>query len=88
MPYWSRVGHFSLKLLNAMNTQTINSRKINLSTQVKQILSEKGYSFLFNWSDYEHFKAQTKQSFNKAIVIAEMFISESNQNSDYNEYVF
>jgi predicted transcriptional regulator len=70
-----------------MNTQTNNSKN-TLSSQVKQILSEKGYSFLFNWSDYHHFKDQAKTAFNKAFSIAEMFIEESTQKSDFNEYIF
>ena len=59
-----------------------------LSQQVKQILADKGYSFLFNWSDYTHFKTQCSKAFNKAQSIAELFIQETEAKSDYNEYTF
>lgn len=62
---------------------------IKLSDQVKNHLSEKGFSSLFNYSDYQYYKAQAKKAFNKAHAIAELFISENNQNeSDYNGYIF
>lgn len=62
---------------------------IKLSDQVKNHLSEKGFSSLFNYSDYQYYKAQVKEAFNKAYSIAELFISENNQNeSDFNEYIF
>lgn len=62
---------------------------IKLSDQVKNYLFEKGYSALFNYSDYQYYKAQAKKAFNKAHAIAELFISENNQNeSDYNGYIF
>lgn len=69
-----------------------DSRKntsFKLSEQVKNYLSEKGYSALFNYSDYLYYKSQAKKAFNKAHAIAELFISENNQNeSDYNGYIF
>lgn len=61
----------------------------NLSAQVKTLLHEKGVSFLFNYTDYQHFKNQCKNAFNKAQAIAEKFTEENqSQNSDFNEYVF
>ena len=59
-----------------------------LSHQVRQILNEKGYSFLFNWSDYAYFKSQCANAFNKAEAIAEKFIEDTNAKSDFNEYTF
>lgn len=59
-----------------------------LSEQVKTILNEKGFSFLFNYSDYTYYKAQAKKAFNKAQEIAEQFIQDNNAKSDYDEYVF
>lgn len=72
-----------------MNT-TLNAKNTSnyLSYQVRQILSQKGYSFLFNWSDYAYFKSQCKNAFNKANAIAELFISETQAESDFNEYTF
>ena len=65
------------------------STAFKLSEQVKAILHEKGYSFLFDYSDYKYYKAQAKKAFNKAYAIAELFIQEnSNQKSDYNGYIF
>lgn len=75
-----------------MQTRTHLNAKNNafkLSTQVKNILHEKGVSFLFNYNDYKYFKAQISTAFNKAQVIAEMFIEyhEPTQN-DFSDYVF
>jgi hypothetical protein len=60
-----------------------------LSTQVKNILHEKGLSFLFTYNDYKYFKIQVKNKFNQANEIANLFIQyhEPNKN-DYNDYVF
>lgn len=61
----------------------------NLSQQVTEILTEKGFSSLFNYSDYTHFKTQFANAFNKSQAIAEKFIEENQQaKSDFNEYVF
>jgi hypothetical protein len=69
-----------------------NSHKntaFNLSEQVKATLHEKGYSFLFNYSDYKYFKENAKQAFNRAQAIAELFIQDNTtQKSDYNGYIF
>jgi hypothetical protein len=60
-----------------------------LSQQVTEILTEKGFSSLFNYSDYQYFKTQCTNAFNKAQAIAEKFIEENQQvKSDFNEYVF
>ena len=69
-----------------------NSNKntaFKLSEKVKAILHEKGYSFLFDYSDYKYYKAKAKKAFNKAYAIAELFIQENQpQKSDYNGYIF
>jgi predicted transcriptional regulator len=69
-----------------------NSHKntaFNLSEQVKATLHEKGYSFLFNYSDYKYFKEKAKQAFNKAQAITELFIQENQtEENDFSEYVF
>lgn len=67
------------------------SRKSNtnlLSYQVRQELNQRGYSFLFNWGDYAYFRNKAKNAFNKAVAIAELFIQDSNADSDYHEYTF
>ena len=69
-----------------------NSHKntaFKLSEQVKATLHEKGFSFLFNYQDYKHYKAQAKRAFNKAQTITELFIQENTtQKSDFNGYIF
>lgn len=67
---------------NAKNTT------LKLSEQVKQELSKKGYSFLFNYSDYKYFKLLCKNTFDKVNAIVELFIFENKQNSDFDEYIF
>lgn len=75
-----------------MTPSTTNRHKFTpfkLSDQVKLILHEKGFSFLFNWSDYLYFKEQTKTAFNKAYTIAELFINENNEaKNDFSDYIF
>ena len=75
-----------------MQTRTnLNDKNsaFKLSTQVNNILHEKGFSFLFNYNDYKYFKAQVSNAFNKAIAIAEMFIEyNGDNNNDFNDYVF
>lgn len=76
-----------------MNTiKTHNSNKNNafkLSDKVKKILHDKGLSFLFTYNDYEYFKKQVSNAFDKAQAIADLFIQyhEPTQN-DFSEYVF
>ncbi|OBQ56104.1 hypothetical protein JJL45_05175 [Tamlana sp. s12] len=73
-------------------TRRQNLSKYNaykLSNQVKSILHKKGYSSVFNYSDYEFFKTQCKDAFNKAVSIADKFIEENTtQTNDFNEYIF
>lgn len=75
-----------------MENNTIKSRKINpflLSEQVKRILRKKGFSSLFNYSDYEYFKSQCKNAFNKAQAIADKFQAEAEpQQNDFKDYIF
>lgn len=60
-----------------------------LSSQVKNILHEKGLSKVFNYNDYEYFKQQCTNAWNKAQAIAELFIQDNqNTHSDFNDYVF
>lgn len=68
---------------NAKNTS------LKLSDQVKNILTQKGFSFLFNWNDYKYFKNQVANAWNKSQAIAELFLQENqSQNSDFSEYLF
>ncbi len=74
-----------------MTPSTINWNKINPflpSEQVKEILKRKGLSKIFNYTDYNHFKKQVQESFNVIEAIAEMFIQENTNQSDFNDYIF
>lgn len=75
-----------------MTTVTSNSHKSNyftLSSQVQTLLHEKGYSRLFNFTDFQYYKKQVKDQFNKAQAIAELFITENeNELSDFHDYIF
>ena len=72
-------------------TNTIRSTKNNpflLSEQVKSILHSQGYSRIFNYSDYEQFKKNSRNAFNKAQAIANLFLQEAETQSDFSEYIF
>jgi hypothetical protein len=59
-----------------------------LSEQVKSILASKGLSKIFNYSDYQYFKSKANTTFSKAQVIADLFIQECQEESDFSEYIF
>lgn len=60
-----------------------------LSDQVFSILHEKGLSKVFNYPDYEYFKKQCENAFNKAQAIADKFLEYyDDTETDFNEYVF
>lgn len=64
-------------------------RKNTLKNQVKQILTNKGYNFLFNDFDFQYYSKKIKTSFNKAFDIAESIILENNNpKSDFDGYIF
>lgn len=74
-----------------MTTKTQRKPKTNtflLSQQVKAILQKSGLSKVFNYEDYTHFKNAAKNAFNKPLAIAQMFMEEANEQSDFNEYIF
>lgn len=66
------------------------NKRFLLSEQVKTILLQKGFLMVFNYQDYNYYKDQVKEAFNKSLAIAELFISdnESENNSDFNNYIF
>jgi len=74
--------------MNNVNFIKTTRKYNNLSTQVKEILLNQGFSFLFNWNDFKHFKKQTKNCINQAFEIASLFISESCQPSDFSDYEY
>lgn len=80
----------SLRLIKIFQPMTAESTKVqNLSDTVYQILKEKGFSKLFNWSDYLFFKKESVDKINRAQWIAEQFISwNSHELSDFADYEF
>jgi len=74
-----------------MRTQANNQSKVNsfkISEQVKSILQKKGLSKVFNYQDYTWFKEKAKDAFNIPQSIANMFIEENTNNSDFLDYNF
>jgi hypothetical protein len=74
-----------------MTTQANNNDKntaFKLSNQVKNILHKNGLLKAFNYSDYQYFKNQCKNAFNRAQAIANKFIEEHKEESELNEYIF
>lgn len=75
--------------MTQINFTSRKSTTIKLSEQVKNVLQEKGFSFLFNYPDYIFYKSQVKKAFNKAQAITELFIQDnSTSKSDFNGYIF
>ena len=71
-----------------MLPMTATATKVQkLSDLVYQILSEKGFSKLFNFEDYRYFKKQSENHPNRAEYIAEQFIFwNSHEESDFADY--
>lgn len=60
-----------------------------LSQQVKVILNEKGFSFLFNDRDFRYFVNKTRGAFNKAKAIADEFLQDAEETTgDFATYIF
>lgn len=75
-------------MTNAVSN-TDKSTSIKLSEQVKAILQSKGFSKIFNYNDYQYFKKQVSNSFNRAQEIADLFMTyNSDVESDFAEYLF
>lgn len=75
--------------MTQINSTTGKNTTIKLSEQVIFKLQEKGFSSLFNYSDYIFYKTQVKKAFNKAQAITELFIQDnSTSKSDFNAYIF
>lgn len=66
----------------------IDHKDIKLSTRVQQILFSRGFSHIFNWDDYTEYKKTTEGAIFQASDIAEKFISESCEISDFADYEF
>ena len=76
--------------MTPINYNSHKNTSFKLSDQVKETLTAKGYSAVFNYQDYKYYKSQVTKAFNKAQAITELFIQDnfSNNKSDYNEYLF
>ncbi|KFF26848.1 hypothetical protein [Chryseobacterium vrystaatense] len=66
----------------------IDHKDIKLSAKVQQILFSRGYSHIFNWEDYSFYKEQTKNAIFRADSIANLFIKDTCEFSDYAEYEY
>lgn len=68
---------------------TITDHKdINLSSKVQEILYQRGYSHIFNWIDFLLYKRETKDAIFRGEAIAQLFIENTLELSDYAEYEF
>lgn len=75
--------------MTQINSNSHKNTSFKLSDQVKETLSAKGYSAVFNYQDFKYYKSQVKKAFNKVQAITELFIQENtNTKSDFNEYIF
>lgn len=88
-PIWRDGAHCNTYTIM---TNSLSRDKINpflLSEQVKRILYNQGFTTLFNYSDYEHFKRKCKGAFNKPNEIAKLFIADAlPEQNDFNQYIF
>ncbi|MCX8533112.1 hypothetical protein [Chryseobacterium luquanense] len=66
----------------------IDHKNTNLSSKVQETLFVKGYSQIFNWVDYFSYKNQTADKIFRAEAIAELFIQNTSEISDYADYEF
>lgn len=76
-----------IKIFRPMTTESTKLQK--LSDKVYQILKDKGFTKLFNWTDYQFFKKESANQANPAQWIADQFISwNSHELSDFADYEF
>lgn len=68
---------------------TITDHKdINLSSKVQEILYQRGYSQIFDWIDFLLYKRETKNAIFPAEEIANLFIENTLELSDYADYEY
>lgn len=71
-----------------MTFTAIQYKSTKLSDQVQEILNKNGYSTVFNEPEFKLYKKLTKNEFNQALAIAQMFVENSGIMSDFQEYIF
>jgi len=71
-----------------MTFTAIQYKSTKLSDQVQEILNKNGYSTIFNEEEFKLYKKITKNEFNQALTIAQMFVENSGVLSDFEEYIF
>lgn len=71
-----------------MTFTAIQYKSTKLSDQVQEILNKNGYSTVFNETEFKLYKKLTKNEFNQALAIAQMFVENSGIMSDFQEYIF
>lgn len=75
--------------MTTINPESRKNTSFQTSSQVLQILHDKGLSKIFNWVDYEYFKKLCKNTFNEAQAIADLFTQYHDDTpSDFSDYVF
>lgn len=60
-----------------------------ISEKVKRILFKRGYSHIFNYPDYQYFKSMAAEvpAIERAHYIADLFIENTSEKSDFDQYV-
>ena len=69
-------------------THIIDHKDIKLSTKVQQVLFSRGYSHIFNWEEYREYKGQTKNAIFRAEAIADLFVKNTCEISDFADYEY
>lgn len=73
----------------AVAKSTYKPNPFTISERVKRILFKMGYSHIFNYPDYKEFKALATglTGAEQAQFIAELFIENTSEKSDFQDYV-
>ena len=66
----------------------IDHKDIKLSTKVQQVLFSRGYSHIFNWEEYREYKERTKTAIFRAEAIADLFVKNTCEISDFADYEY
>lgn len=66
----------------------IDHKDIDLSIKVQETLFYKGYSHIFDWKDFIFYIKLTADKIFRAEAIAELFIQNTSEISDYADYEF
>ncbi len=88
---YSNQNQLSLNLVceTAPNLKLKSPNPFLLSERVKRILYKNGYSHIFNYPEYNEFKSLSEglTGNEKALFIAELFIENTAEQSDFADYI-